>query len=338
MPTKLTDLNKTVQKSMKPILKKLSNFSTINNIPKSVINSNVNKIYKRIYDSQNQSKEIERIKKAIQQNMNTAKTINELISTERRQPQFEPKINTQILEDIDAESKIYTEPKKHKQKSKGKEPIKEDILADEMKRLTLEEPTYTRAHARLIEPTLGQMKLVVPESHQAVEYMTPSEKMMDELFDQYHNPSTSQMDVDEMKHAIEPTQMEHINKISELLKREPKLKNEIKNIIVNQFVKAKIKPEQYEAIKQNIDALEVPEATHKAKKAKPRGKKSKLDNNVNKVIEEIVKESIPKPRGKKSKTIIKSTMNVDASPITDEKLIKPVKETYKQKKKVIRLD
>ena len=141
---------------MKPILKQLSNFSTINNIPKSVINSNVNKIYKRIYDSQNQSKEIERIKKAIQQNMNTAKTINELISTERRQPQFEPKINTQVLEDIDAESKIYTEPKKHKRKSKGKEPIKEDILADEMKKLTLEDP----------------------------EYITPSEKMIDKLFDQ----------------------------------------------------------------------------------------------------------------------------------------------------------
>ena len=63
MPTKLTDLNKTVQKSMKPIIKQLSNFSTINNIPKSVINSNINKIYKRIYNSQNQSKEIERIKK-----------------------------------------------------------------------------------------------------------------------------------------------------------------------------------------------------------------------------------------------------------------------------------
>ena len=64
--------------------------------------------------------------------MTTAKTISELISTERKQPQFEPKLPTQILEDIDAESKIYTEPKKHKQKSKskGKEPIQEDILVD----------------------------------------------------------------------------------------------------------------------------------------------------------------------------------------------------------------
>ena len=41
--------------------------------------------------------------------------------------------------------------------------------------------------------------------------------------------------------------------------------------------------------------------------------------------------------GKKSKTI-NSIMNVDAPPITDEKLLKPVKEKYKQKKKVIRLD
>ena len=31
-------------------------------------------------------------------------------------------------------------------------------------------------------------------------------------------------------------------------------------------------------------------------------------------------------------------MNIDAPPITDEKLLKPVKEKYKQKKKVIRLD
>ena len=166
---------------------------------------------------------------------------------------------------------------------------------------------------------------------------TPVETEFNNIFDQNQNGDTNSMSIDENNDYIHPTQMEHINKISELLKREPKLKNEIKNIIVNQFVKAKIKPEQYEAIKQNIDALEVPEATHKAKKAKPRGKKSKLDNNVNKVIEEIVKQSVPKPRGKKSKTI-KSIMNVDAPAITDEKLLKPVKEKYKQKKKVIRLD
>ena len=178
-------------------------------------------------------------------------------------------------------------------------------------------------------------KLTIEESP---ELYTKSEQMMDELFDQYHNPNKSQMDVDEMKQAIEPTQMEHINKISELLKKEPKLKNEIKNIIVDQFVKAKIKPEQYEAIKQNIDALEVPEASHKAVKAKPRGKQSKLNKPVDEVIEQIIVENKPKPKGKKSKLLTKNQMNVDAPPIINEKQIKPVKETYKQKKKVIRMD
>ena len=70
--------------------------------------------------------------------------------------------------------------------------------------------------------------------------------------------------------------MEHINRISDLLKN-TKLKNEIKSIIVDQFVKAKIKPEQYEALKQNIESLDIPEATRKAKVAKPKGKKSKIN-------------------------------------------------------------
>ena len=43
------------------------------------------------------------------------------------------------------------------------------------------------------------MKLVVPESHQAVKYMTPSEKIIDELFDKTQSPSTSQIDIDEIK-------------------------------------------------------------------------------------------------------------------------------------------
>ena len=314
MPTKLSDLNITVQKSIRPILKNLSHFSNVNNIPKSVYYSNLNKIYKRISDSKNQSKEAQNIIKSIKEHLDTAQTFNELIPNIRKSRTFVPKIPTQVLEETDAESKIYTEPKKQKRKSKskGKETVSEShALANAMQKLTIEE---------------------------SPELYTKSEQMMDELFDQYHNPNTSQMDVDEMKQAIEPTQMEHINKISELLKREPKLKNEIKNIIVNQFVKAKIKPEQYEAIKQNIDALEVPEASHKAVKAKPRGKQSKLNKPVDEVIEQIIVENKPKPKGKKSKLLTKNQMNVDAPPIINEKQIKPVKETYKQKKKVIRMD
>ena len=225
----------------------------------------------------------------MQVNKNTSEKLKTRIP--RKKERFEPypkqEESSSTMSKTKSKQKLKEKPKpkpKAKAKSKKGKEKDETELTERIERLTIEEPTFSRAHARLIEPTLGEMKLVVPESHRVIEYMTPSEKMIDELFDQNQSPSTSQMDIDEIKQAIEPTQMEHINKISELLKREPKLKNEIKNIIVNQFVKAKIKPEQYEAIKQNIDALEVPEATHKAKKAKPRGKNSKLDNNVNKVL------------------------------------------------------
>ena len=53
------------------------------------------------------------------------------------------------------------------------------------------------------------------------------------------------------------------------------MKQDIKKIIVDQLVKAKIHPEQYKELSQKIDSLEEPQAIRKKSTTKTKSKKSK---------------------------------------------------------------
>ena len=86
------------------------------------------------------------------------------------------------------------------------------------------------------------------------------------------------MDVDFEDNA----HMQHMKDIKTLLKKEPKLKENIKKTLVKELVKANIKPEQYNELKQEIDTMEVmPEAKRReSNKQKPRAKRDTKKQNT----------------------------------------------------------
>ena len=85
------------------------------------------------------------------------------------------------------------------------------------------------------------------------------------------------MDLDIEEIGIQPAHKEHIENIKKLLEKEPKLKEEVKKIIVDQLVKAKIKPDQYKELSQEIEnlkiATEAPQSRRRSakKRSKSRG-------------------------------------------------------------------
>jgi hypothetical protein len=129
------------------------------------------------------------------------------------------------------------------------------------------------------------------------------------------------MDLDIEEIGIHPAHKEHIENIKKLLEKEPKLKEEVKKIIVDQLVKAKIKPDQYKELNQEIENLKIATEAPQSRR-----RSAKKEVKAEELLEKLVK--VKKPRGKKG---IESAAPVDHSQ-------KPVKETYKNKKKVIRLD
>ena len=82
-----------------------------------------------------------------------------------------------------------------------------------------------------------------------------------------------------------------MDNIKSLLEKEPKLKDDIKKIIVDQLVKAKMHPDQYEDIKNKIESLETPETIRKPRaKPKPRAKKES----------DIIESELPQGKIRKS--------------------------------------
>ena len=83
---------------------------------------------------------------------------------------------------------------------------------------------------------------------------------------------------DQMNLDNEPPTEEHkthMDTIKNLIEKEPKMKQEIKKIIIDQLVKAKIHPDQYKELSQKLDSLEEPQAIRKKAQPKPRAKKAK---------------------------------------------------------------
>ena len=111
--------------------------------------------------------------------------------------------------------------------------------------------------------------------------------------------------------------------LKKLLEKEPKLK-EVKKIIVDQLVKAKIKPDQYRELNQEIEILKIAtEAPH------ARRRSEKKEVKTEDLLERLVKPK--RARTKKTAKPIEGVENVNPG-------MKPIKETYKKTPKVIRLD
>ena len=120
------------------------------------------------------------------------------------------------------------------------------------------------------------------------------------------------MNVDE---GLNEEQEKHIENIKNLLDREPKLKEDVKSIIVDQLVNSKINKEHYNKLNQKIESLEVPKAK--------RGKR------VTKEEAQIIANKEPKPRVRRPK----KNNQADTLMIID----KEPKNRQKAKKKVVNL-
>ena len=97
------------------------------------------------------------------------------------------------------------------------------------------------------------------------------------------------MDVDFEDNA----HMQHMKDIKTLLKKEPKLKENIKKTLVKELVKANIKPEQYNELKQEIDTMEVmPEAKRRESNKQPQKPRAKRDTKKQNTQVDIVNETL----------------------------------------------
>jgi hypothetical protein len=131
----------------------------------------------------------------------------------------------------------------------------------------------------------------------------------DQLEDEYLRREREK-EQEELDKELREKHMGHINNIKNLLEKEPKLKDDIKKIIVDQLVKAKIKPEQYNELKQQIESLEVPQAIRAKRTSKPRAKKSQqyqqtdIPMIIDKEYSPLPKSKEPKSRQKKKDKVV----------------------------------
>ena len=87
--------------------------------------------------------------------------------------------------------------------------------------------------------------------------------------------------------------------IVKLMNKHPDVKSEINKTLLEMYTKAKIKPEQYDILKQHIDTKEQPQSIRVKKEPKPRAKKSA---QTDKAIIPMEIETISKlPKGKNIK-------------------------------------
>jgi hypothetical protein len=128
------------------------------------------------------------------------------------------------------------------------------------------------------------------------------------LPENYHTGWTDEPSDDmslDQEHGLEELNEEHkkhIENIKQLLEKEPKLRDEIKKVIVDQLVKAKIKPDQYQELNEEIQKYQTPEATRapRAKRApKPRAKKAPQSDTA--LLPMNVEASPKLPKGKEKK-------------------------------------
>jgi len=133
-----------------------------------------------------------------------------------------------------------------------------------------------------------------------------------------HEPEAEEEKIDDLMNVDEglnEEQEKHIENIKNLLDREPKLKEDVKSIIVDQLVNSKINKEHYNKLNQKIESLEVPKAK--------RGKR------VTKEEAQIIANKEPKPRVRRPK----KNNQADTLMIID----KEPKNRQKAKKKVVNL-
>ena len=129
----------------------------------------------------------------------------------------------------------------------------------------------------------------------------------------------------------------HIEDIKNILDKEPKLKEDIKKIIVDQMVKAKIRPDQYQELSAKINSLEeIPKAV-RTRSSKPRAIKEKqnMQADVPVIIE---KTKTRKPRAKKQNMQSDVPVIINQEVIRENQILKPVIETQKKKRKIVYLD
>ena len=97
----------------------------------------------------------------------------------------------------------------------------------------------------------------------------------------------------------EPVHITHMKNIVKLMNKHPDVKSEINKTLLEMYTKAKIKPEQYEILRQHIDTKEQPQTIRVKKEPKPRAKKSA---QTDKAIIPMEIETISKlPKGKNIK-------------------------------------
>ncbi len=101
----------------------------------------------------------------------------------------------------------------------------------------------------------------------------------------------------------EPAYITHMKSIVKLVKKHPDVKSDINKTLLEMFTKAKIKPEQYDVLKQEIDTREQPRAMRATRAPNPRAKRTAQSDKV--ITQMNIDSTIPTtsslPKGKSKK-------------------------------------
>ena len=247
-------LTKQAQIKLKTIQNKIHKFATYKGISPETALHTLSKIEHAVENASDQKRKAMKILENIKDNDSMANTINELIGeplspTAPHEPIAGPSSSSQKDYDED----VFYEPSQTSSRRSSKK-ISSDVEEEIKKQLAARKSAIPR-------------NSVQSDDDDYMDVNTENEDIDIATMDNY----MKNLDITEKD---EPNYITHMKNIVKLLKKHPDVKSDINKTLLEMFTKQKIKPEQYEVLKQHIDNKEQPQTIRAKKTPNPRTKKS----------------------------------------------------------------
>ena len=275
-------LTKQAGTKLKTIQNKITTFATHKGISPAITTQIISRIKKDVENASDQKKEAMKILENIKVNQVMANTIPELIGSPLPPTAPPASIAGPSSSQQDTSTDVLSEPSTKSSKSSSLFKMSKEMKENLKKQLE------ARKSAQVTTPRTS----IDSDESYYMDVETGNEERDVATIDRY----MKNLDITEEN---EPVHITHMKNIVKLMNKHPDVKSEINKTLLEMYTKAKIKPEQYEILRQHIDTKEQPQTIRVKKEPKPRAKKSA---QTDKAIIPMEIETISKlPKGKNIK-------------------------------------
>ena len=269
------------QTKLRTIQNKIIQFATHKGIPQETTLQIMAKIAREVVNASDQTRKAMKFLESIKTNNASANTIIELIGESLLPASPAPVAGPSSPSQKDSVEDVDEYLPMPSSRSSEKVKLTAEMAEDIKKQLE------ARKSRQVTTPESSQF-----DSNYFMEIETEGEDRDITTLDKY----MKNLDVNEENEENEPPQVTHMKNILKLLKKHPEVKSDINKTLLEMFTKAKIKPEQYEILKQHIDTKEQPQTIRIKKAPKPRAKKSAQTDKA--LIPMDIETSSKLPKGK----------------------------------------